>query len=201
MGEMAGKQPTIIWDVDDVLNPLMLSWFNERWLVSRPACSLTYGGIVENPPHTLLGVSLGEYLESLDQFRLSDGFAMMEPVREVLDWFRSQGHAYRHMALTATPLRTAPGSANWVLRHFGQWIRSYNFVPSRREGETIPEYDRTKEEFLAWLGRGNVLVDDSPANIEGAGRAGLKTVLIPQPWNSSRRTLAEALQFLTQSLV
>jgi FMN phosphatase YigB (HAD superfamily) len=73
-------------------------------------------------------------------------------------------------------------------------------VPSRREGEQIPQYDLSKESFLEELGRGDVFLDDTPRNIEGVGRMGLKTILIPQPWNESRQSLSEALQSLTQLL-
>ena len=198
MGAMSKNKPTIVWDVDDVLNPLTQAWFEGSWRSQHSGCTVAYDQIVDNPPHALLGISRELYLESLDEFRMSDAYSLMEPVPAVLDWFRSYGAMCRHVALTATPLRTAPGSADWVLRHFGEWIRSYNFVPSKRPGVPLPEYDRTKEDFLAGLGRGDILVDDSPQNIEGAVRVGLKTILIPQPWNQSRQTLTEALQALTK---
>ena len=196
---MPGKQLTIIWAVDDVLNSLTRSWFEEFWMPGHQECAVRYGQILENPPHALLGINSKEYLASLDQYR-SVAFSRFEPVREVMDWFRCHGHRGRHMALTATPLRSAPYSAEWVMRHFGTWIRSFHFVPSRREGEQIPQYDLSKESFLAELGRGDVFLDDSPWNIEGAARVGLKTILIPQPWNESRQSLSEALQSLTQLL-
>ena len=194
---MAERQPILVWDVDDVLNPLTRRWFEGMWKPGHPGCRLDYGDLTANPPHELLGVGLEVYLASLDEFRLSREYGRMEPRPEVLEWFRRYGDRCRHIALTATPVRTAPGSAEWVLRHFGDWIRTYHVVPSRRTGERIPDYDRTKAEFLEWWGRGDILVDDSPANIEGARRAGLKTILVPQPWNGRRDSLAEGLRELT----
>jgi hypothetical protein len=79
------------------------------------------------------------------------------------------------------------------MRHFGDWIRSFHFVPSLRAGQPLPAYDRDKGEFLAWWGRADVLVDDSEANVEQARRAGVRAVLFPRPWNGSRQSVAEAL--------
>lgn len=189
---------TIVWDVDDVLNDLMRSWFETFWLPSHPDCSSRYEDILENPPHRLLEVSLGEYLASLDAFRLSGAAEQLLPVPEVLAWFRQYGERFRHIALTATPLRTAPVSAVWVTHRFGRWIRSFNFVPSIREGECIPMYDKTKSDYLSWWGRADILVDDSAVNVDAARVLGIRGVLMPRPWNQSRLTIAETLESLTE---
>ncbi|MBN2124208.1 MAG: hypothetical protein JW821_07940, partial [Deltaproteobacteria bacterium] len=102
---------TIIWDIDDVLNDMMRTWFEDRWFPSHPGCTLVYDGITENPPHALLGVTLSEYLSSLDEFRLSREAGEMAPVPEVMDWFRTHGERFRHMALTAAPLLASSVSA------------------------------------------------------------------------------------------
>ena len=188
---------TIAWDVDDVLNSLMQTWFEHHWVSSHPECPTSYEQISENPPYSLLEISLSEYLASLDDFRLSEAAREMSPVPEVLSWFRQYGEHYRHMALTATPLRTAPTSAAWVMRHFGWWIRSFHVVPSPRQGEQIPTYDQSKEDFLRWYGRIDILVDDSPLSVEAAQALGIQTILIPRPWNKSRLTLPEVLSVLT----
>jgi len=188
---------TIVWDVDDVLNELMRTWFERWWVPSHPGCPIRYDEISENPPHKLLGVSESEYLASLDEFRLSDIARQMTPVPEVLAWFRQYGDRFRHVALTATPLRTAPASAEWVMRHFGQWIRFFHVIPSPRRGEQIPIYDQSKEDFLRWWGKGDILVDDSLMNVTAAKALGIQAVLIPCPWNKSQMTLTEALDVLT----
>jgi len=189
---------TIIWDVDDVLNDLMRTWFERWWIPSHLGCPITYDQISKNPPHELLGVSKSEYLASLDEFRLSELAREMMPLPEILAWFYQKGDHFRHIALTATSLRTAPVSAAWVMRHFGRWIRSFHLVPSMRQGEKIPVYDQSKEEFLRWWGKGDILVDDNPLNIDVAEVLGIQTVLIPRPWNQSRLTLGEVLCVLTR---
>ena len=187
---------TIAWDVDDVLNDLMRSWFEGSWLPSHPDCALRYEDISQNPPHQLLEVSLDEYLASLDDFRLSGAAERLHPVPEMMAWFCQYGEHFRHIVLTATPLRSAPVSAAWATRHFGRWIRSFNFVPSKREGERIPVYDQTKDDFLSWWGNVDILVDDSAVNVEAARALGIQGVLMPRPWNQSRLTIAEILESL-----
>ena len=187
---------TVVWDVDDVLNDLMHSWFELHWLPRHPDCPITYSMISENPPHLLLGVSVTEYLASLDTFRLSEAAREMAPVPEVLGWFRSHGGHFRHIALTATPMCAAPFSAAWVMRHFGWWIRSFSIVPSVRAGEVAPIYDNSKQDFLRWWGKADILVDDNAMNIAAAQELGISTVLIPRPWNGSQLTLADALETL-----
>ena len=93
------------------------------------------------------------------------------------------GANYRHIALTAVPLRLAHISADWVYRHFGNWIRSFNIVPSPRKTDPDFNYDMSKKEFLQWLSQGDILVDDNLVNIEGARTLGLKVVIFPRPWN------------------
>jgi len=191
---------TIAWDVDDVLNDLTRAWFEQFWKPAHSDCSLHYDQLVENPPERLLGITRTEYLASLDAFRLSEIASAMKPVSEVLAWFQRHGSSFRHLALTATPLRTAPNSAAWVMRHFGTWIRTFHFVPSPRSGETIPVYDETKADFLRWFGQVDVLVDDNPTNTRAAGQLGIQTILVPRPWNTSQLTLAQTLDVLMESL-
>jgi len=191
---------TIVWDVDDVLNDLMKTWFERCWVPSHLDCPMSYNEMFENPPHGLLGVSKSEYLASLDEFRLSEIAREMMPVPEVLAWFHQYGDHFRHIALTTTPLRTAPVSAAWVMHHFGRWIRSFHLVPSPRQGEQIPVYDQSKEEFLRWWGKGDILVDDSPSNVALAQALGIQGVIIPHPWNQSQLTLTEVLDVLTRSV-
>lgn len=174
---------SIVWDVDDVLNNLMQEWFEHGWLPAHPHTRVRYQQLIINPPHTILNIPFEEYLESLDDFR-SSSFSSLKPVPEVLTWFQRYGANYRHIALTATPIRFADLSAGWVMKHFGQWIRSFNFVPSSRTGEVIPAFDRTKQEFLTWWGKADILVDDNENNTLAAQQNGILPVLFPRPWNS-----------------
>jgi hypothetical protein len=190
---------TIVWDVDDVLNALMRDWFDGEWKPRHPGCRQTYTDLTRNPPHDVLGVTRNEYLDSLDQFRLSAAAREMAPNPEVMEWFRRYGVEFRHIALTARPLDTAPAAAEWVMRHFGDYIRVFGVVPCRSAPAT-PFYDASKSEFLEWWGRGDVLVDDSTDNIESAERIGVCGVLFPQPWNRGRST-RPALDVLTETVL
>jgi hypothetical protein len=187
---------TVVWDVDDVLNDLMQQWFSHSWMIEHPDCRIEYMRLKANPPHESLGISGEEYLSSLDAFRFTDRAMNMHPNAEVLAWFHAHGSRFRHIALTARPLATAPDVAHWVMRHFGAWIRCFGVVPSRA-GADVPVYDRTKGEFLQWLRMGDVLVDDSPENIGQAKALGLKALLFAQPWNEGVHTAAELLRQLS----
>jgi hypothetical protein len=187
---------TLVWDVDDVLNNLMAAWFTHEWAPTHPACDLTYSDLRENPPHRVLGIPKVEYLASLDLFRLSTKAEGMEPNPAVLDWLRCHGARYRHLALTARPLESVPSLAGWLFRHFGAYMRTFGFVPSRVD-PAMPVYDQRKSEFLEWLGKADVFIDDSVENINAAHRLGVKTVLYPQPWNGNSCTVSEALHLLT----
>lgn len=186
---------TIAWDVDDVLNELMRTWFATHWLPSHPACRIRFDDLSENPPDRVLLTTRAEYLASLDEFRLSAQARAMEPRPEFLGWFLEHGGRFRHMALTARPLEMVPPLAEWVFRHFGAWIRTFGYVPSR-SGEGQPRYDLSKGEYLAWLGKADILVDDSLDNLREAAQHGIRGILAPQPWNGSRRTVREMLDDL-----
>lgn len=196
---------TIAWDIDDVLNDLMREWLERKWLAEHPDCPVRYDDVAENPPARLLDTTLDSYLKSLDEFRLSPLYQEMRPVKEVADWFEKNGSGFRHIALTAVPLVAAPASAQWVFEHFGRWIRTFHFVPSRREGESISQYDNDKGGFLKWIRKVDVLVDDSLANIQSAHKAGVKGIIMPRPWNNAtaqaakgkgQRAIVEALKEL-----
>ncbi len=191
---------TIAWDVDDVLNDLMRVWFEQKWKAEHKDCSLQYGEIRENPPHRQLGVGIDAYLCSLDAYRLSALYQQMTPVKEIMEWFARYGDSFRHIALTATPLVAASASAQWVFKHLGRWIRTFHFVPSKRAGQDIPEYDADKSGFLQWIAKVDVFVDDSPVNIKVAEDAGVRCVLWPKPWNASKLTVSDALASMEKFL-
>ena len=188
---------TIVWDVDDVLNELMREWYENWWLPSHPGSAILFPAIVENPPHRILGVSLEEYQESLDLFRLNKG-EKLKPVSEVLDWFQRYGSNCRHIALTSVPLTSADISAAWVFRHFGKWIRSFNTVPSQRQNNVIPIFDQTKKDFLEWWGKADIVIDDNQSTVTAASAIGLTTFLMPNPWNANKNTKLNMLKALSK---
>ena len=187
---------TLVWDVDDVLNDLMRSWLAEAWLPAHPDCRVTYEQIAENPPHRVLGVSKEEYLASLDAYRAAPAAGRLRPSAEVLAWLGRHGDRFRHIALTARPLASAGSTAEWVYRCFGAWIRTFSVVPARLQ-PGLPPLDRTKKEFLQWLGKADVFIDDSPENVLDACSLGMRGIVFPQPWNHSPLTPAEALDLLS----
>jgi hypothetical protein len=150
----------------------------------------------ENPPDKVLGITREAYLLSLDAFRKTDRAVNMSPNGDVLAWMRIHGARFRHVALTARPLESAPDVAHWVMSNFGAWIRCFGVVPTRVQ-EGVPAYDRNKGEYLKWLSCGNILVDDSAENIAQAKELGMKTLLYPQPWNDSALTAKALLKQLS----
>jgi hypothetical protein len=186
---------TLVWDVDDVLNDLMRAWFEQGWRAEHVGCAIGYADLRTNPPHEVLGVTRRSYLDSLDRFRQSEAGDALTPNAELLAWFEAHGAKFRHIALTARPLETAPSAAAWVMRHFGRWIRVFAVVPSRPP-VNAPEYDRDKGKLLRWLGRGDALIDDSETNLAQARAVGLTAFAWPQPWNEVRETKTELLERL-----
>jgi FMN phosphatase YigB (HAD superfamily) len=186
----------IVWDVDDVLNDLTRAWFEQAWLPAHPKCTLRYEALTENPPHRILGVTLEEYLELLDAFRLSVAGRELPPVDEVLAWFQKHGAEFHHVALTATPRFNAPDAAAWVMKHFGDWIRVFRFVPSPRKNRPLPVYEESKADCLCDMGQVDLFVDDNPANIAAAQALGIHTVTMPRPWNAARQSMTEVLRTL-----
>ena len=180
---MDGLRPSVVWDVDDVLNDLMAAWIERVWVPEHPDRPVEYADLRANPPHELLGIECGAYLASLDDFRTGEGYAAMAPNPRVVAWLEANGERCHHVALTATAFRAAPSTSAWVLRHFGRWIREFAFVPADRQGEDLPSYDADKGTWLARLAGPAVLVDDSLANLSDARAGGAGVVRWPQPWN------------------
>jgi hypothetical protein len=197
---MLKTERVVIWDVDDVLNELMRAWFDEWWRPQHPECAQRYADLAANPPQAILGITAETYLSSLDAFRL-ERFATLVPRVEALEWFSEQGHRGHHVALTAPPQAFAHLSAAWVIKHFGQWIRTFAFVPARRGRMEVPDHRLSKRDYLEWLGRGDVFIDDRDDNVDDARAMGMRGIVVPQPWNaSSRGSFQAALLDLTALL-
>ena len=113
---------TVVWDVDDVLNDLMYQWFVHGWRAQHPECVISYEELTTNPPHEVLGIGCADYLSSMDLFRKTERARNMSPRPEILTWFCEEGGRFRHIALTARPLETAPDVAHWVMHYFGPWV-------------------------------------------------------------------------------
>ncbi len=190
---------TIVWDVDDVLNDLMSVWLDTWWKPPHPECKVCYEDIKMNPPHRLLGVSLDEYLNSLDTFRLSGGYKAMKPEPRILNWFQNHGLLFRHVALTSAPRNAAHVSAWWVMRYFGDWMRSFHFVPSSRTGQMALGYETKKADYLKWLKQADLFIDDHEGNVREAESMGIQSFLAERPWNSGGTALCEILNALLES--
>ncbi len=176
--------PVIAWDIDDVLNHLTAEWF-EAFCLERSVSNLAYEDMTENPPHRLFGIEIDEYKASLDRFRFAQ-FAGLQPDSEVMRWFKEHGEKFSHITVSAVPLKCSHLSAEWVVRNFGPWMRSYNFVPSFRPNTFCPAYDRNKGDALERFNRVDLFIDDAEENIAAASQVGIQTALFPAPWNSNR---------------
>jgi len=187
---------TIIWDIDDVLNALTRSWLENAWLPAHPECKISYEDLTENPPHKILGIDRLEYLTSLDAFRLSSQAEGMTPDAGLMNWFATHGTDFRHIALTARPRGTVAVAIAWVLKHFGRWFQTFSYVPAQRPGDPMGHPDKEKHEFLSWLSKADVFIDDRTLNIEKARKLGIRTFQVAQPWNTSTRTMMDILKEL-----
>jgi 5'(3')-deoxyribonucleotidase len=184
---------TIAWDVDDVLNDLMRQWLEMAWKKAHPECEKDYENLSENPPHCILGITKEKYLESLDAFRADTCYNQMTPILPIKEWFIHHGRQFRHIALTSVPFIAAGTSAKWVLTHFGEWIRTYHFIPSYRTTCKVPVYNQTKQDYLKQIQQVDYLVDDNEENIKEAESVGVKGILFPRPWNSQKNKPIETV--------
>ena len=187
---------TIVWDIDDVLNDLMRSWFELCWKKEHAGSAIVYSDIRENPPHKFLGMDESDYLKSLDKFRLSSSAEEMNPHPVVLKWFEKYGANYRHIALTARPIKTVAPAVKWLMSHYGEWFQTISFVPSKRPDEHPGQPDRSKSDFLAWLGKADYFIDDMAEHVNRAAGQGIRAFSVAQPWNESNLNLIEILEII-----
>lgn len=173
---------TICWDCDDVLNHLMEEWLTDYKIST--GIIIDYSNIIENPPYNILDISKKDYLNSLDKFRQTKFDALMPNIC-IYDWFKKNGYKYNHIVLTSTPLHCAYISVEWIIYHFGEWIRSFNFIPSYRKGDKENNYFKTKQEFIL-NNYVDIFIDDNPKNHEGLEELDIKCFMPKQPWNEGQ---------------
>jgi hypothetical protein len=177
----------------------MYSWFHEYQETYNPTSTLKYQELSQNPPHEIIGITLKEYLCSLDEFRDSEKGRSLTPNKQVLNWLTKDGAKYRHVGLTARSKQTIPALAEWTFHHFGDWIRTLSFIPANREGESLPVYDKSKTDFLKWLEKADFYVDDLSENVKEAEEIGITAFLFPQPWNNGQLATREILSKISDS--
>jgi len=184
---------TIVWDIDDVLIPSTQIWLNE-WF--KNPHGIKYQDLHQNPPHEILQISKDEYLKSLDEFRVSPLFEKTSPTKEVYTWFLKNGHHFNHIALTARPIKNASYASKWLFDHFGNWIRQFVFVPSKRDTDPLFNYFLNKKEALLSFNNVTYFIDDTPININNAKEIGINAIEFPRPWNNQKLSVNEILDLL-----
>jgi FMN phosphatase YigB (HAD superfamily) len=189
------KPITIVWDVDDVLNEFTRLWF-EKALKSQHKFNLLFEDIRENPPTKILRMKEQEYFRSIDRFRVSEEARNMSPNPYVLGWFKQHGHKFEHIALSSRPLSTIPALSEWIFRFYGSWIRTFGYVPSRKDVLGSTNIKKNKHGYLKWLGKGDIFIDDNTDNVLTVESLGIETILFPQPWNNSTLGVGKVLNLL-----
>ena len=172
--------PILVWDVDDVLNLLMVSWLKHWNLMNDSNFSLL--DIKENPPYEILGISKEMYFANLDDFRNSEAGINVEENSTVKNWFENHGNKFNHMACTARPIHTMPNQAWWIYHNYGRWIHTVHVAGTGRNNEM--DYKKiSKADFISWIDKKVIFIDDSEENINNVSTVGAETILYPQPWN------------------
>jgi hypothetical protein len=173
------KKLLVVFDIDDVLNNLMYDWLLYFNINNN---SFKYDDIIENPPYKILKISKKKYLESLDNFR-EEKYLSLRPNRDILEWFEKYGDNFHFAALTSTPRKFASISAFWAMKYFGNWVRSFNFIPSKRDGTLDIVYDELKADWL-YRNHADIFIDDSFENCKNAVELGIESYVLKQPWNN-----------------
>ncbi len=169
----------IYWDCDDVLNELMKNWLMYFNLTTGK--TFCYTDIIENPPYQILNISKNDYLLSLDSYRLNY-YNKLQPNKQILCWFEQNGKYFYHQIITSTSRKTAHVYANWIMKYFGNWIQTINFVYSNRNNCTSVKYFNSKKEWLKQFGiKDSIFIDDTKKNIQGIDF--IHCLNFKQPWN------------------
>ena len=192
------SEPSIIvWDADDVLNRLMFSWLDYWSEINNT--DVSYSELSQNPPHSILGISREEYLDSLDNFRNSESGKNVLVNDTILRWFENHGNKFRHMVCTARPINTMPNQAWWIYYNYGQWIYTVHAAKTVRD-LMDNHHAETKADFISWMNKEVLFIDDSEENVNAVSETGSETMLYPQPWNSSKHSEEEFIAKLNEKL-
>jgi len=172
----------IFWDIDDVLNNLMLEFVNDY--NTKNSTSHNYNDIKKNPPNNILGITEDCYKKELDSFRLSK-YLNLQPNREIMKWFQKNGDNFQHIVITSAPLKTVHLSFTWLVENYGRWFRAFNFLPAYRSGADLPIIYNDKNSILELYKNVDYYIDDNPTNVDAALRLGINALLFPAPWNKN----------------
>ena len=189
--------PIIIWDVDDVLNCLMESWLN-HWNQGNNS-NIVLKDIKENPPHEILGTTKETYFTSLDEFRNSESGKYVLANSIVMNWFEGHGNKFNHAACAARPIETMPNQAWWIYYNYGQWIHTVHAAKTVRD-LMDNHHPATKADFISWMNRDILFIDDSEENVNAVSEKGTDSVLYPQPWNGSNYSEEGFIEALNHKL-
>lgn len=189
--------PIIIWDIDDVLNCLMVSWLN-HWNQNHDS-NINLIDIKKNPPHRVLGVTKDYYFNSLDEFRNSEDGKNVQENFSVKTWFEKNGDRFKHIACTARPIETMPNQAWWIFHNYGRWIKTVHAASPIRDIKKDFQIS-SKADFISWIGTDAIFIDDIEENINTVSKIGVDTILYPQPWNSSKHSEEEFITKLNEKL-
>jgi hypothetical protein len=189
--------PIIVWDVDDVLNRLMFFWLGYWNEINNT--DVSYSDVFQNPPHSILGISREDYFDSLDGFRNSESGKNVLENDIVKNWFENHGNRFSHVACTARPIETMPNQSRWVYHNYGNWIHTVHAASSRRY-DNQNDHTITKVEFITWIKRPVLFIDDSEENIRSVSGTGVDTMLYPQPWNNADISEHEFMEDLNSRL-
>jgi hypothetical protein len=61
-------------------------------------------------------------------------------------------------------------------------------------------HPETKAEFISWMNKEVLFIDDSEENVNEVSETGSETMLYPQPWNSSKHSEEEFIAELNEKL-
>lgn len=189
--------PLIVWDVDDVLNNLMASWIDD-WSY-RNKKKYRINDLIENPPNRMLKISLEEYYNDLDTFRNENNGDHIPVNKEIMVWFKEKGHLFHNIACTARSKSTRACQARWIYNNYGNWISTVNMSYSGRLKNKKDSLN--KIEFLGFLNKDLLFIDDNEDTIKEAKDMGFDTLLYPQPWNSSTITVNELINKINQKIL
>jgi len=191
-----------VWDVDDVLNPLMRDWLEYQKQLGSVCSKFEYADLINPDFSETLGWPRQKFLFALDEFRLKFQ-RRLEPNKLIKNWFRqNQAMNVKHVALTATPRTVSDVSRDWVSQNFGEFVDDFHLAPSARDTDLLPR--KRKQDFYMEFKaeyREVIAIDDRPDNLNDARDAGISILCWPQPWNGSLLDSESTLKELSKMII